>query len=163
MLSLAARLSVHSKLHLLDGGNRANVYPLARELRCHTTNPVQALQNIQVARAFTCYQVLSLLEDTQYCIQRSEPLLVFDLTATFYDESVPWRESRRLFLHCLGLLQEFGQLVPVVISARLPPAEFQERMALLKELCGAAAAVWEEPLPPQPVNQQLELPWIGEE
>ena len=64
LLGLAAQLALRGPLLLLDCGNRANPLPLARELRRLTPDPVAALRGIQSARAFTCYQVVTLLEET---------------------------------------------------------------------------------------------------
>jgi hypothetical protein len=48
---------------------------------------------VRLSRAFTCYQMLALLAETP---AGGPPTLVLDLLDTFYDESVPLHESRRL-------------------------------------------------------------------
>ncbi len=62
MLDLAARLSFTGPLYMLDCGNRSNMYRVARTLRFLTSDPVAMLKNIRLSRAFTCYQVVALLE-----------------------------------------------------------------------------------------------------
>jgi len=62
MLDLTARLSLRGPLYLLDCGNRSNMYRVARTLRTLTDDPVAVMRNIRLSRAFTCYQVVALLE-----------------------------------------------------------------------------------------------------
>ena len=65
MLTFAARLAVHAPLRVLDGGNQFNAREVARLLRSQNAPDVYAaLERIRVARAFTCYQMLALLEQT---------------------------------------------------------------------------------------------------
>lgn len=136
MLELAARLSLNRPVRVLDAGNRFNVYPVARSIRLHHHNPYSALQRIRLSRAFTCYQVDTLLKEWQ----GTDPiLLVFDLLATFYDENVDLAESQRLLLLVLARLSKLSQTMPVVVSTRLPATICAERMVLfdlLKEYAG---------------------------
>jgi hypothetical protein len=63
MLALTAHLARRGPLRVLDGGNRFNVYRVARFLRPQSGADLSgALERIQVARAFTCYQMLGLLQ-----------------------------------------------------------------------------------------------------
>ena len=68
LLELAAQLAVEAlhggggRLLVLDGGNSFNVYPVARGLRQRTPQVTAALQCISVARAFTCFEMASLLQ-----------------------------------------------------------------------------------------------------
>jgi len=78
----------------------------------------QALARISLARAFTCYQMLTLLSETPAISQ--QPTLVLDLLATFYDESVRADEALRLLESCLADLRRLSAQAPVVVSARPP-------------------------------------------
>jgi len=146
LTELAAWLALRGALFIIDGGNRSNPYPLARQLRRWSRDPVQALNNVQIARAFTCYQVIALLERAFSTSPNHQPapMLIYDLLATFYDESVSFSESKHLFEHSLSLLRLIHQSVPVVVSARPPIADFPQRRCLLEQLCQAAHQVWEE-------------------
>ena len=104
---------------------------------------------IQLARSFTCYQTLVLL---QQAVQQSSPhvatpLLVFDLLAMFQDENVPVIERKRLLkesIHCLSLLSRSQD---VVISVR--PASQEPDIQFLNWIRGAAGRIWElEPYRP---------------
>ena len=78
----------------------------------------QALARITLARAFTCYQMLTLLSETPAI--PNQPTLALDLLATFYDESVPAAEALRLLERCLADLRRLSTQAPVVVSARPP-------------------------------------------
>lgn len=145
MLELSARLALTGDLRVLDGGNRFNVYPVARSVRRYTAELTSALARIHLARAFTCYQAAGMLAEMP---ADARPLLAIDLLATFYDESVRVDESRRLLAGCITHLQRLSQAAPVVVSAHPPAAPFPERRVLLETLQEAAAGAWQlEPLP----------------
>ena len=74
------------------GGIPFEDYRLARAIRRQTHAVGAALERLQVARAFTCYQMAALLA---HAPAGTNPTLVFDLTATFYDESARPAESLR--------------------------------------------------------------------
>lgn len=145
MLELAARLALSGEVRVLDGGNRFNVYPVARTVRRYTAELTSALARIHLTRAFTCYQAAALLAEMP---ADARPLLAIDLLATFYDESVRVGESRRLLNGCITHLQRLSQAAPLVVSVRPPAAPFPERRVLLEILQEAAAGAWQmEPLP----------------
>ena len=98
MLELSARLSAAGDLRVLDGGNRFNVYPVARAVRRYTSDLTGALARIRLARAFTCYQMAALLAETP---ADGLPTLVIDLLATFYDDNAKLTESQRLLADCI--------------------------------------------------------------
>lgn len=148
MLDLAARLSLHGSLYLLDCGNRSNMYRVARTLRALTDDPVAVMRNIRLSRAFTCYQVVALLEKA--ASRPGAPVLVLDLLATFMDESVQIQESSLLFNCALQYLFVMGQSAPVVISAKPLLSLSAPRNGLLEQLKGAANVIWEENVLPAP-------------
>lgn len=154
LLDLAARLAIRGPLLLLDCGNRANPLPIVRELRRLTNDPVRALGQIQTARAFTCYQAAALLEEAARR-PMSYPVLIVDLLATFYDESVTLREGNRLLEQSLRCITQIHAAVPSVISAQPPRAAFPERAHFLEKVIQLADLLWVEDLPALRQPQQL--------
>ena len=157
MLDFAARLSLLGPLYLLDCGNRSNMYRVARTLRTLTNDPVAVMRNIRLSRAFTCYQVVALLEKA--ASGSVIPVLVLDLLTTFMDESVHAGESSVLFDRALQHLSVMSAFAPVVVSAKPLLSLSAPRFGLLERLKQAASEVWEENvLPPaQPAGVQLPL------
>jgi hypothetical protein len=136
MLTLAARMAQRGRLRVLDGGNRFNAYTVARELRrSGTLDQTRALSRIHVARAFTCHQVLSLLENSP-C--QKAPTLVIDLLDTFYDESVNLEERRRLAHKCAGHLRRLSRYATVAVSVRPPRPPRTDPTGILEIIQDAA-------------------------
>jgi hypothetical protein len=139
MLELAARLAVDQPLRVLDGGNRFNVYPVAKAVRRRTVRMEEVLGRITLSRAFTCYQLRALLEESP---KTSDPTLLLDMLSTFLDESVPLPESRRLLEQCLPHLRRLAGTAPLVVSAKPMTPISLERQVLLDMLQAAADQCW---------------------
>jgi hypothetical protein len=140
MIELSARLSVAGGLRVLDGGNRFNVYSVARAVRRCTSDLAGALTRIRLSRAFTCYQIAALLAKTP---ADGLPTLVIDLLATFYDDNVQLAESQRLLADCILHLKRLGQFAPVVVSAKPPSPLCVGKEVLADALQAAAGGSWQ--------------------
>ena len=149
MTVLTARLAVTGQVRLVDAGNCFDGYGLARQLRQQTSYWQAALERVSVARAFTCYQVETLLTES---VSGFSPVLVLNLLDTFYDENVKLSERLRLLEVSLAELRRLCRAASVAVSASLPargqPGE------LLEILAGVAGQVWsfEEPQPADPLR-----------
>jgi hypothetical protein len=149
MTILTARLALSGQVRLLDAGNCFDGYGLARQLRQQTSYWRQALERVSVARAFTCYQVETLLSES---LSDLSPVLVLNLLDTFYDENVKLAERLRLLDISLAELHRLCRLASVAVSASQPkPGQAGE---LLELLTAAAGQVWsyEEPQPVEPLR-----------
>lgn len=161
LLDLGARLACDGPVRFLDGGNRFNAYLYNRLAARRQHHDLTALlHRTRIARAFTCYQVLTLLAETP---ASPAPTLVLDLLSTFYDENVPLPEALRLLDACLVHLRRLSTLAPVAVSVRvqtglrtaLGPLQ-EDRTPLLDTLTAAAGRVW--PFEPAiPVNPQTDF------
>jgi hypothetical protein len=134
----------------LDGGNRFNVYPVAKALRRQTADMEAALARITLSRAFTCYQMLSLLQETP---AGDAPTLLLDFLATFYDENVTLAESQRLVAACLPHFKRLGAHAPLIISVKPPAPVAAERQVLIEQLQQAVDQTWTLEPPPEVVLQ----------
>lgn len=131
MLELSALLALRGSVRVLDGGNSYNALFVARYIRRQTVQLDAALNRIHVARAFTCYQVITLLEETAVS---PHPTLILDLLSTFYDESVSVPEAYRLLKLVVGHLQRLRRLAPVVVSLRPSPVHQLDRAGFIRPL-----------------------------
>ncbi|MFN2104057.1 MAG: hypothetical protein ACK2U0_14875 [Candidatus Promineifilaceae bacterium] len=129
MLELTAVLALRGHVRVIDGGNSFDPYHVARAIRRRTHRLDEIFDRVTIARAFTCYQVVTLLEHTP---ATDRPHLVCDLTATFYDEAVSYNESYRLLRIAAGELRRLSRRAPVVVTTR--PAPHGERSGLLRLL-----------------------------
>jgi hypothetical protein len=176
LLGMAARLALNAPLRVLDGGNCFNAYIvaqalrpallpalLAQQARQQTPDVEAVLGRIRVSRAFTCYQMVTLLDETE---ATPAATVVLDLLATFRDENVPMAERQRLLEHCLGRLKRLATAAPLLVSASPdggPPMSRPHRQhqspagdELLMRLEKAADQVWRFGSAP-PAMMQLRL------
>ena len=157
MLLLASGLALAGPLRVLDGGNSFNAYAVARTLRAHTPRVEPILARIQIQRAFTCYQMLTLLNET---MPVEAPTLILDMLSTFQDENVSLFERRRLLGECALQLRFLSGTAPVVVSVR-PPDPQEGSTGLYALLQAACDAHWfpapTEATPEPPVLPGFEL------
>jgi hypothetical protein len=132
MLQAIARLGQAGQVRVLDGGNRFNAYTVARLARGRP----QVMDRITVSRAFTCYQVRSLLESTP---ASAGPFAILDLLNTFYDESVQAGERKRLLRACLTHLERLGWSCGGAASVYPPKVPSQVALEMLAMLQEASA------------------------
>lgn len=145
LLSNLYRLAERSPLTVLDGGNRFNAYLVARGAR----GQAELLERITVSRAFTCYQMLSLLESTPVAPQKL--ILVLDMLNTFYDESVKVHERRRLLESCIFHLDRLSMPAGGAVTVHPPAVPSPEAIEFVRLLESHAADMF---LP----EQHLALP-----
>jgi hypothetical protein len=177
MLELAARLACRGPVSVLDGGDRFQAHMVARSIRRYLPSGAgltAALERTLLARAFTCYQMLTLLDEYPDVPGRPSteealpapgpeaealppacpllpPTLVLDLLATFYDENVSLIESRRLLELCIKHLNRLAARAPLAVSIR-PPRPRSDRLVLVERLEAETPQVYrlEPPSPPEP-------------
>lgn len=149
---LSAQLALRGPLTVLDGGNRFQPYRIVQLLRQQTAQIESAAKHLFIRRAFTCYQMLALLEDTPSLRQ---PYLILDLLATFYDQHVNEREARRLLAACLLQVERLRQCAPVVVT--LAPPLLTERAFLIEMVCAQAECVLLQEVPAPMAPTQISL------
>src|SRR4030042_2797370 len=117
MTVLTARLALTGQVRLVDAGNCFDGSGLARQLRQQTSYWQAALERVSVARAFTCYQVETLLTEA---VADLSPVLVLNLLDTFYDENVKLPERLRLLEVRLSELRRLCRMASVAVSTCFP-------------------------------------------
>jgi len=140
MLACIATLAQDESVVVLDGGMLFNVYRVVMASHGQT----RILNRIRFARAFTCYQMVALLERTpaeEACV------VVLDLLSTFQDENVPASERMRLLKTCLPQLTRLSRGRGALISVGLPESMTPESQPLFRLLESQAAQVydWQRP------------------
>lgn len=154
LTALTALAAGGREARVFDGGNCFDGYFVARLARRLSPQPYAVLHRIRLSRAFTCFQLAELIENAS---ESPDPVFVLDLLATFYDESVPLRDSERLLAGTLTHLKRLAAAGPVIVGAREPQALVKERWALLERVQAAADAAWmlRAPLPPDEIQPRL--------
>ncbi len=131
----AARLALRGPVFILDGSNSVDAFAIARSLRRKQQDFYPALERIQVARAFTCYQMASLIRQTP---GGSTPKIILGLLNSFYDEDVRLADALRLFDQAEENLKRLAQTAPILVTSRPPGSGQAERQQLYLRLMAAA-------------------------
>jgi len=128
-LALIVELGLRGPVTILDGGNRYKPNQVAIMLgrKCLDVTPVA--NRLFSRRAFTCYEMNTLLGSTPHLHQ---PYVILDLLHTFYDDHTPTYEVSRLLRSCLGQIQRLQTTAPVIVT--LSPPMTEERAFLLDEV-----------------------------
>lgn len=150
MLMATARLAIAGPVCLLDMGNRFDAYFVARQIRRQTADLNRALNRIQVARAFTCYQAVALAEQTPVS---AAPYVVLDLLSTFNDENVLVRERTRLLQQLIGHLKRLRTAAPILVSVYPSPRPESGRLLQLATAAADHLYTWE----PSPAIEPVQL------
>lgn len=137
MAALIAELALRGPVTVLDAGNRFMAYRIAQLIRRKSLDVERISTRIFLRRAFTCYQVVSLLEGTHAF---SHPHIILDLLQTFHDDQVSVPESRRLLNTCLKEIERLRFVAPIAIS--LAPTPSNGKPFLADDLCEQADEVF---------------------
>ncbi len=98
---------------LLDGANHFNPYMVSSFARRALIPPERLLRRIRIARAFTCYQMATLMGERLWSFLKEEEekpwVIILGPMTTFLDEDVPEREAQPLFERALKRLEEMAR------------------------------------------------------
>jgi hypothetical protein len=116
VLSVRAQLTIESgglasSTVFVDGGNSFSPYEVAEIAREYGLDCRTVLDKVYVSRAFTAYQLSSLVLDKVCSVlqkTRTKLLLVSDITALFLDRDMPKLEGRELFMNLCSKLSEIA-------------------------------------------------------
>lgn len=152
MMAMSAQLLQKNTLHVIDGGNRFDGYCLARALRKHSPQFEMQLEHLLLTRAFTCHQMLTILNSFPVS---TKPLLVLDLLATFMDENVTLDSRLHLLAQCLPQLRRLSTRAAVVIWL-IPHHRQAEEERFFAQITRFADHLWQVE-EPAPAGKQLSL------
>ena len=102
---------------VLDGANHFDPYMASSFARKALIPPEKLLKRIRIARAFTCYQMATLVGEKLTCLFSQEGVnvqtekrwvILLGPISTFLDEDVPEREVRPLFERSLKKIEEMA-------------------------------------------------------
>jgi hypothetical protein len=99
------------RVSLLEGSNRFHPYRVGERARSLGLDPGEALEQIRLARAFTGYQMASLVDGWGREVRRSRPtlLVAHDVPAMFFSSDFPAEERTPLLRH---VAESLADVVP---------------------------------------------------
>ncbi len=130
-------------VYVVDGDNAFRSYLIARYARDLKLDPRLALAQVQVSRAFTCYQLAEIVErlnrrtETLHCAG----IVCLGVLGTLYDEDVAWSDAQRLLQEVIAHLKVLAERWSVIVTVRPPSAKAQNRLGLIQMLMRQADVV----------------------
>jgi hypothetical protein len=129
----------------VDGGNTFRLYQVSRIAQLHQLEPEQVLKRIYISRAFTAYQMTSIIfERLKETADRHNAKLVVisDITRLYLDKDILPEESKRVFSQLVAYLSKYAEENQLIVLAISPPHHHSRRNVLLHALtCGRANVV----------------------
>ena len=129
LLSIRAQLppqlgGLGSNVVYIDGANTFRLYQTTRLARLFHLDPKQALNRIYISRAFTAYQMTSLilqkLEDAAR-IFNAKLVIISDISAMFLDKDVEEEEAKRIYSQVLNRISKFARESRAIVVVTYPP------------------------------------------
>ena len=113
---------------VVDAANRFDPYGLVREARARGLARQAVLARVRVTRAFTCHQLVRLLQEIlPPALEPGCLVLLLGPVSLFYDEQVPLAERRRLFKDLTQLLGRLKLQAALLLLQPLLPKEAANR------------------------------------
>jgi hypothetical protein len=135
---------LNSNVVFIDGSNTFQLYQITRLAQLHKLNPKQVLDNIYIARAFTAYQLATLImQKLQVTTQKSRAKLVIisDLSEFFLDNGLSDHEAQRVFSQVITYLSNFANENHLIIITTNSPHKNTKRNGCLQNLMHQKANV----------------------
>lgn len=149
LLCIRAQLPIQlgglgSNVIFVDGGNTFRLYQVARLAQLHKLDPEEALERIYISRAFTAYQITSLVMDKlKETVEKygAKLIILSDIAGFFLDKDVPEEEARSVFSQVTAYLSKFARENNIIVIATYPPHQETKRDSFLHTLTCARANV----------------------
>jgi hypothetical protein len=136
---------LETKAVFIDGGNSFRLYQVSRLAQLHQLDPKQVLEQIYISRAFTVYQMTSLiLEKLKETVDRlhSKLVIISDIAELFLDRDVPRKEASEVFNQLTFYLSRFAEEYHLIVIATCPSHNDSRRYSFLRAVaCGRANVV----------------------
>jgi len=119
-----------SNVVFIDGGDTFRLYHVSRFAQIHHLDPKQALDKIYISRAFTAYQLTSLImERLKDAVEKysAKLVVVSDIAGLFLDKDIPGEEARNVFSQIVAHLQAFARQKQIIVIATYLPRHASRR------------------------------------
>ena len=150
LLSVRAQLpfqlgGLETNVLFIDGGNTFRLYEVSRIAQLHKLSPRQVLERIYISRAFTAYQMTSIILDKlKEAAEKfsSKFVIISDLAGLYLDKDVPPAEAKDVFNHLTVYLSKFAEENQLMVLATYPWQLSSRRNVFLHAaVCGRANMV----------------------
>jgi hypothetical protein len=134
-LLYAGSALARGRISLLEGANRFHPYRVGELGRSLGVDPTETLHRIRLARAFTAYQMVALVDGWAREARQHPPslLVAHDLPALFAADEVPDDERAALLRHVARTLRTIADDVRVPLLLTLEPGGLERFPGLTDE------------------------------
>jgi predicted ATP-dependent serine protease len=140
MLCIRAQLptqlgGLNSSVVFIDGGNTFRLYQVSRLAQLHHLDPKRTLERIYISRAFTAYQMTSLImEHLKEAVEKytAKVVIISDIAGLFLDKDIPDEEAEQVLSQVASYLQTFARQNRIIIVATCPSRQNGNRGDYLK-------------------------------
>jgi hypothetical protein len=136
---------LESNVLFVDGANSFRLYAVSQIAQTWELDPKKVLERIFISRAFTAYQLASLiLEKLQGAITKfdSKVVIISNLAQRFLDKEIPKKESEEIFNQLTTHLSTFAEENHVVLIVTHRHYSWPKRTIVFKQaLCDSANVV----------------------
>jgi hypothetical protein len=134
-----------SNVVFIDGGNTFRLYNISRLAQLHQLNSREVLERIFISRAFTAYQLTSLildkLEETVKTYN-AKVVVISDIAGFFLDSDIPNEEAQRVYSQIVSYLSAFARKHQIIVIATYLPYSDNKRSSQLEDVtCNKASTV----------------------
>ncbi len=127
-LLYAGSAAVGGRISLVEGANRFDPYRIAEGGRPLGLDPARVLEGIRLARAFTAYQLVALVDGWAQEARAHRPTLLVghELPLLFESSEVPEEERAPLLTHVAGTLRDLAARwgAPLLLTVPGGPMRF---------------------------------------
>ncbi len=122
-LLYAGSAAVRGRVSLVEGANRFDPYRIGEIGRALGVDATETVRRIRLARAFTAYQMVALVDRWAQEVRRDRPSLLVghDLAALFHDDEIPEEEQAGLLRHVARSLRSVAERAGVPLLLTLGP------------------------------------------
>jgi len=126
-----------SNVVFIDGGNTFRLYKISRLAQLQHLNPREVLERIFISRAFTAYQLTSLILDKlEETIKtyNAELVIISDIAGFFLDNDIPHEEAQRVYSQIISYLSAFAKKHQIILIATYLPYSDNRRSNSFQEI-----------------------------
>ncbi len=128
----------------VDGGNTFRLYDVSYIAQLHELYPKDVLERIFISRAFTAYQMTSIIfEKLQTAVTKhnSKLVVISDVSGLYLDKDVPKNEAREVFNQLTIYLSNFARTQRVIVIATIFPHSPSTLNVFFREMASRRANV----------------------
>ena len=129
----------------VDGANSFRLYDISDIAQTWELDPKHVLERIYVSRAFTAYQLVSIILDklqTAVTKYDTKVVIISNIAQLFLDNDIPKRDAEELFNQLTKFLSTFTEENQVILIVTHKPYHWSKRTKFFKQtLCESANVV----------------------